>query len=423
MNGKRSALILSICFAIAAAFLCPPVKGLFGYNMAHVTDAIRSYYWIGTCLFALLALVEFPSVPIAVKNLGKYGILAVLILASVELASALAYRLMTGNWAHSIVSNQNQYLFEEHPQLVGSLIKNANHKRGNLTYSHNSSGYRSEEFARDKPLDKIRIVALGGSTTYGVGVNNNETWPNHLAEELGAKYEVINMGVPGYSSAENIIQTELYLSELQPDVAIYLIGLNDLRNINIEGLKPDYSDFHRPSLYGAFGLCENENLPSLASLKLLVLIGQKLSLVDVCPNQAIDVKTRAHNGVDEHAFSIYVYNLNRIVEACRTRGIEVMFVPQILLEEVLKTGDYSWWVPYVPTEKVDDMMRAYNIALKAVANNNGVPFVSDVLEHSWQKEDFVDLSHFNNEANMELAQLIATKLRSSFKADSTGELN
>lgn len=411
MKDKRSALVLSLIFAVVAVFLCPITRPIFGISSTSATAAIHIYYWIGAGLFALLALIELPKITENLKRITKYGILMILIFASIELISALAYRAFTGYWAHTIVENQNQYLFEEHPQLVGSLIKNASHKRDSLTYSHNSKGYRSPEFTIDKPANKTRIVTIGGSTTYGVGVNNDETWPHHLQQELGNDYEVINMGVPGYSTVENLLQTKMYLSELQPDLAIYYVGLNDLRNINIEGLKPDYSDFHRPSLYGAFGLCENENWPSIAMLKLGVLATQKLGIIETCPNQAIDVKVRKHQGVDEHAFSVYVYNLNRIVEECKNQEIEVMFVPQILLEEVLKTGDYSWWVPYVPTEEMDDMMETYNSGLQAVANSNGAAFASEVLEHHWNKEDFVDLSHFTNDANKKLAKMLANSIR------------
>lgn len=411
MNSKGSALVLSLIFAVAAVFLCPITRSIFGIGNASATAAIQIYSWIGTFLFVFLALLEIPKMPTQIKGVAKYGVLIILIFASVEILSALTYRALTGNWAHEIVTNQNQYLFEEHPQLVGSLIKNANRKSGDLTYSHNSKGYRSDEFSTKKPEGKIRIVTLGGSTTYGVGVNNDETWPHYLAQELGNDYEVINMGVPGYSTAENLIQTELYLSELHPDLAIYYVGLNDLRNINIENLTADYSDFHRPSLYGAYGLCDNENLPSLASLKLLVLLGQKAGLVETCPNQQIDVKIKKHQGVDMRALSIYKNNLEQIDSLCKSNGIDVLFVPQTLLEEVLKTGDYSWWIPYVPTEEMDDMMDAYNTALKAVADSNGVSYASEVLKHDWQKEDFVDLSHFNAEANKKLGEMIADEIR------------
>ncbi|MGK0384267.1 MAG: lysophospholipase L1-like esterase [Bacteroidia bacterium] len=411
MNVKNSTLILSIAFTAVAFFLCPVTRPVFGFDMTSATDAALIYYWLGAVLFMLLALIEIPKLSEVLKKAVRYGIGTVLVFGCLELTSAVTYRILFGNWAYSIVKNQNQYLFEEHPQLVGALIKNASHTRGDLTYSHNSKGFRSDEFTAAKPKDKIRIMTLGGSTTYGVGVNNGGTWPSHLAQELGDDYEIINMAVPGYSSRENLLQSEMYLSELQPDLAIYYIGLNDLRNINIENLADDYSDFHQPSLYGAFGLCKNENLPALASLKLTVLLGQKLNLIETCPNQEVDIKTREHQGVDERALSIYKSNLERIISLCKSNRIEVMFVPQTLLEEVLITGDYSWWIPYVPTEEMDNMMDTYNMVLKEVADSGGVSFASSVFEHNWQKEDFVDLSHFTDGANKELAKIIANEIR------------
>ncbi|MBF0404335.1 SGNH/GDSL hydrolase family protein [Candidatus Magnetominusculus xianensis] len=48
---------------------------------------------------------------------------------------------------------------------------------------------------------RFRILAIGGSTTYGVGVNTAFTWPHMLQEKLDSnfpeKYEVINLGIKG----------------------------------------------------------------------------------------------------------------------------------------------------------------------------------------------------------------------------------
>jgi hypothetical protein len=51
------------------------------------------------------------------------------------------------------------------------------------------------------------------------------------------------------------------------------------------------------------------------------------------------------------------------------------------------------------------------MVLKEVADSGGVSFASSVFEHNWQKEDFVDLSHFTNGANKELAKIIANEIR------------
>src|SRR5215469_3041096 len=50
------------------------------------------------------------------------------------------------------------------------------------------------------------VFAYGGSTTYGSGVSDAETWASALSAVLGSGYSVENRGVPGYTTVENIIQ-------------------------------------------------------------------------------------------------------------------------------------------------------------------------------------------------------------------------
>src|SRR5512134_3975120 len=66
----------------------------------------------------------------------------------------------------------NQYAWTPHPYLAYSPTPNY-HK--GLT-SHNSLGYRNDEFSLEKSEGVYRIVALGGSSTYDVSIqDNNET--------------------------------------------------------------------------------------------------------------------------------------------------------------------------------------------------------------------------------------------------------
>ena len=57
--------------------------------------------------------------------------------------------------------------------------------------------FRDEEFPIDKPAGEFRVLALGDSITYGMGVPARDTWPKvvqrGLAED-GAAVRVINCG-------------------------------------------------------------------------------------------------------------------------------------------------------------------------------------------------------------------------------------
>jgi lysophospholipase L1-like esterase len=95
--------------------------------------------------------------------------------------------------------------------------------------STNENGFRGEPL---KPLgSRVRILALGDSTTFGLCVNDSETWPAQLQkllnEEAGfEKYEVINGGVTGYTAYQVLRRIEEWLA-LRPRIVILTFGNND----------------------------------------------------------------------------------------------------------------------------------------------------------------------------------------------------
>ncbi len=101
------------------------------------------------------------------------------------------------------------------------------------TNRHNSLGYRGEEIAIPKPEGLFRIVCIGGSTTYGAGVEDyRETYPYLLQQELNqAGYEnveVVNAGAFSYSSAESLINFQFRILDLEPDLIIVYDNVNDI---------------------------------------------------------------------------------------------------------------------------------------------------------------------------------------------------
>jgi lysophospholipase L1-like esterase len=103
----------------------------------------------------------------------------------------------------------------------------------------NSEGLRDYEHRKDKDSTTFRILVLGDSITFGLGVNIDESYPKLLEAMLnqnltgGAqkKYEVINAGVDGYGTA----QEYLYLQELgnryRPDLVIVGLNYNDVGDV------------------------------------------------------------------------------------------------------------------------------------------------------------------------------------------------
>ncbi|MBT6488032.1 MAG: hypothetical protein HOK71_25560 [Planctomycetaceae bacterium] len=96
----------------------------------------------------------------------------------------------------------------------------------------NSRGFRNREFSLKKPAGTYRIVCIGDSTTFGFGVDWDEAWPHRLegllnASSSGSRIEVINAGVPGYTSYQGLQYAKQLLPALQPDLVVVTFGNND----------------------------------------------------------------------------------------------------------------------------------------------------------------------------------------------------
>jgi lysophospholipase L1-like esterase len=104
----------------------------------------------------------------------------------------------------------------------------------------NNKGIRSDrEFAYVKPFGKKRIVVLGDSFTMGYGVNNEDLYVTILSRKLmkeGYDVEVINLGVSGFSNAEELITLENEGIKYEPDLVILAFYQNDLTENVISNL-------------------------------------------------------------------------------------------------------------------------------------------------------------------------------------------
>ncbi|MCB9457027.1 MAG: hypothetical protein H6671_13650 [Anaerolineaceae bacterium] len=96
----------------------------------------------------------------------------------------------------------------------------------------NARGIRGELVAVPKPAGVYRILALGGSTTFGHALNAEESWPAQLQRILRDEYgytrvEVVNLGVPGYYSLDSVVSLATRGLMHQPDLIMDYDNLND----------------------------------------------------------------------------------------------------------------------------------------------------------------------------------------------------
>ncbi len=96
----------------------------------------------------------------------------------------------------------------------------------------NAAGYRGSNRPARKSPDALRVLLLGDSYTFGVGMPNEHTIAARLEEVLAGSssrpVEVLNFGVPGLNAEEVLAQYELFASQWEHDLVLYLLFNNDL---------------------------------------------------------------------------------------------------------------------------------------------------------------------------------------------------
>jgi hypothetical protein len=75
-----------------------------------------------------------------------------------------------------------------------------------------------------------RVVAIGGSTTEQIYIDDRRTWPYLVQQSLASRWrqtvEVINAGVSGLRTPHHV-ETLRRVEDADPDLALFLIGIND----------------------------------------------------------------------------------------------------------------------------------------------------------------------------------------------------
>ncbi|MFQ5702125.1 MAG: SGNH/GDSL hydrolase family protein [Acidobacteriota bacterium] len=107
----------------------------------------------------------------------------------------------------------------------------ATEERGWNPSERNGLGFRDRDHALDKPPGVYRILVLGDSITKGLGVPDKERiFPAVLERKLdesGLTSEVINFGVEGYNTQQEVETLEEKGLVYKPDLVVLAYSLND----------------------------------------------------------------------------------------------------------------------------------------------------------------------------------------------------
>ncbi|MCO6430120.1 MAG: hypothetical protein J5J00_04610 [Deltaproteobacteria bacterium] len=119
----------------------------------------------------------------------------------------------------------------------------------------NSMGFLGPEVEIPKPSNTIRSVFLGDSCTYQGYPKIVKRRINKKVKRRGARFEAVNLALPGYSSYQGKVVAEKYALKVDPDVAVIFYGWNDhwLSRLSDEARAKNQTDAAHHLIEKAYG--------------------------------------------------------------------------------------------------------------------------------------------------------------------------
>lgn len=401
-------LYLLVYFTLPAS-IRPWWNGLYGPLLV---------LWTAALIVGLLDVVQ-----VVVRN-PRFWLATISVLVSLVLLEA-----GTRYWAVHILEDEFQQRVYD-PSFDPSIQYAPHHYRlyvrqpstgdGEELQVVNRFGYRGEEIVVPKPYGVFRIVAIGGSTTFGTSVDDwRDAYPARLEAVLRERFgygnvEVVNGGVPGYSSWETLLNLEFRALDLEPDLVILYQNTNDVHARIVPPERYEGDNSGRRRLWDPEVLARAERWPSRVPSVLWRIAGTKLGWFEVRATLGIDdlVRTRCSgHRADEDCLGMspaqaldanppiyYERNVRNIAAVARTHGAAVL----------LLTWAYNPGLnDYASREDYQRAFAEHNRILHRVAEDMDTHFFDLAAVMPRDEAYWADGRHMTAEGNQRRAEYIA----------------
>lgn len=312
---------------------------------------------------------------------------------------------------------------------------------GDFSITTDSHGFKVTKPVSYGEKARLRIFAIGGSTTEQSCLPNVFTWPHFLQEtldqSLGGGVEVVNAGVSGLR-ARHYLATLKAISSYHPDLVIFTTGGTDWR----EHIRHHFADRNPPesakrlrlgrlgrkvyslrSLWRRFVPPEPVHAPPTFCLRKLRTLADlsfanealKRTGLEMGSLQLADRRTFKPEAVSEE----YSDSLEKIGATCKSAGVPCLFVdyangyrpdlPEIYRRSFRATPG---GVPY--TLDLDSLIwiaRLYNEHTLGFARRNGFPTCEVAGQMPPGPDYFFDDIHFNYWGSQRFASLLVDCIR------------
>jgi lysophospholipase L1-like esterase len=326
---------------------------------------------------------------------------------------------------------ERRYAMTHHTSVRGRLsshpflpyVLNPDFHDKDSGFSHNTYGFRGKEFEVVKPEGRRRIVCLGSSTTYCIFVRDGNTYPDRLEallEQNGfGPVEVLNAGVPGWTSMEVLLNFQMRVLNLSPDMVIVYEGRNEVFPQAFNDFRSDYSHYREVDYSFRYSNYLFKPLFRISNFSMLLMHGvvsyfgpEALGWSEIQENPMYGTINYANRPtVEQLRLNLaqpernwtYRNNIETILRLCQAGNITVVTSSLAFLKDKYSSG-------VIPRKMADlsaieMQIQENNGIVRELAQQYGATFVDCAAELSRQ-ELLADDCHFNAEGEMARAQLI-----------------
>ncbi len=262
---------------------------------------------------------------------------------------------------------------------------------------HNHLGMRDHRELKGKNGD-IRVVFIGGSTTYTIGIKDNENIFSYRLEKLLNEFyedllpdghiQVINAGMGGATSAENLLRLVFFVSELRPDLVVIQHGLNDVWPRVWGDIQSDFSNYRKrwglpdyflekPIAYGLLRATVDHSV-------LLTFVSRKLGLISLSSIGTMITRSDvaiSDSSLDTNSAQYFERNTQYMVAICKSMGAKVLLATEAYTETSGKARTTA--------------MPEHNQILSEIAQEEGVLFYDFHADMTKDSAHMPDGRHVN----------------------------
>ena len=277
--------------------------------------------------------------------------------------------------------------------------------------SINSRGFRGREFSDKKDPGVIRIVCLGASSTFGYFDRDDQTYPVYLEQFLnerypgGAKFEVINLGIPLLRSTEIYYLFLNEVTSLEPDIVTFYEGSND-------------SDPPQEWLTKSF---------IQAGIKRLGRTLMFARFIDSISSRYLKILYASLDSKEVQDISnTFIYYISKINEECKNRGITFIVAnqqknSQAFDRETLKHLTYQEEVEKIKIKfshtgallHPELALLIHSVLMKNLkvwVKENNLPFVDVISRLDHDRDVLVSWVHLSPKGNRMVAEALGEKI-------------